>query len=157
MTYKRAGGPSAPVFLTGKDGVSIEGNYNFNAIVPDAGWTVMLNAVRLDDAPTSANSALVDVSGKNKALVELFIDSTLAPTTVTFTPQFTTDGGNTYSNYLVGIWASMVFEDTQTAAGLRQTFILDVAGIDQWRMNVVAAGTDATKFFDVTVKTRAFN
>lgn len=122
----------------------------------EAAWTTMIDGTVFDAAPTSENSANMSVTEFAGAWVLLDIDSTLAPTDITFTPQFSDDSGTTYYDFQEGIWASMVFEDTQTASGIKKAFHLPLAGIDDWRISVVTTGTDATNKFTVTVKARAY-
>lgn len=124
-------------------------------VTPEA-WTTLLNAVRLDDDPTSYNSAAYDVDGQSAAWVLVDIDSTLAPTAVRIIAQFSDDGGTTWWDFVEGLWASLYWEDTDTAAGIKQAFLLPCGGIDDVRIRAVATGTDATNFFDVTVKIRRF-
>ena len=125
-------------------------------VVTQAAWTTLVNAIRLDDAPTEYNSANMDIDSYKGVSVLISIDSTLAPTGVQFIPQVSDDGGTTYWDYLVGYWASMFFEDADTAAGILRSFDLPIGGFDSWRMRVVATGTDATNYFDVSVLARAY-
>ncbi|GAH00251.1 unnamed protein product [marine sediment metagenome] len=155
MTGFRKDGAEA-VYINGARAGALSGS-GANAIASEAGWKTIIDGVVFDDDPTSMNSAPITVTGLNKVWVLLDIDSTSNPTTITFTPQYTDDGGNTYYDFQQGIWASMIFEDTATAAGIKKAFILDMAGIDMWRMSITTAGTDASKKFTVTVKTRGYN
>jgi hypothetical protein len=125
-------------------------------VVAQSSWATLINGTVFDDDPTEENSSAVDVSGYRGMWLELNIDSTLAPTDITFLPQFTDDDGTTWWDYQEGIWASMVFEDTQTASGIKKVFHLPLAGIDSMRIRVVATGTDGSNFFTVTVKGRAY-
>ncbi|MFQ5858981.1 MAG: hypothetical protein ACE5LU_25555, partial [Anaerolineae bacterium] len=122
----------------------------------EATWTTLVNAVRLDDSPTSYNSANMDVDGYRGAWVLIDVDSTLTPTDVRFLAQFSDDGGTTYWDYEEGLWASLYFEDQDTASGVKKVFDLPLEGIDDWRIRVVATGTNATNYFDVTVKARGY-
>lgn len=127
------------------------------AIVAEAAWTTLIDAVLFDDDPTSQNSAVMDVDGYRGVWVLLNIDSTgTSAQIIQFVPQFSDDGGTTYWDYGEGFWASMIFEDVDTASGVKKAFLLPVEGIDDWRMRVVCTGTDATYKFTVTVKARAF-
>ena len=125
-------------------------------VLPEDSWTTLIDAVLLDDSPTSATSANMAVDGMRGAWVLLNIDSTLTPTDVRFVPQFSEDGGTTYYDYLEGVWASMYFEDADTASGITRAFYLPFAGVDDWRMYVVATGTSSSAKFTITVKARAY-
>ncbi len=125
-------------------------------VVAQSIWTTMIDGTVFDADPTEENSAALSVSGYRGMWLELDIDSLLAPADITFLPQFTDDSGVTWWDYQEGIWASMVFEDTQTASGIKKIFHLPLAGIDSMRIRVVATGTDGTNSFTVTVLARAY-
>ena len=135
------------------DGVSVPID---NTLVSQGDYVDLLTAVVFNNVITTQDSGVINVEGYRRALVLIDIDSTLAPTNITFTPQFTENGGATWWDFQEGIWASMVFEDTATASGINKVFKLDISGTDKWQISVVATGTDATNFFTVTVKTRAY-
>lgn len=118
-------------------------------------WQTVIS-VRLDDDPTSYNSAAIDVSDWSALWVLIEIDSTLAPTNVRILPQFTPDSGVTWYDFEEGLWASLYWEDTDTASGIHKAFLLPCGGIDLVRFRAVATGTDATNYFDVTVMIRGF-
>lgn len=118
-------------------------------------WQTIIS-VRLDDDPTSYNSPTVDVSDWSALWVLIWIDSTLAPTNVRILPQFTPDSGANWYDFEEGLWASLYWEDTDTASGIYKAFLLPCGGIDQMRIRAVGTGTDATNYFDVTVMVRGF-
>ena len=119
-------------------------------------WTTLVDAVVLDDDPTSYASAYMSLDGYRGCWVILDIDSTGSPTTVQFRAQLSPDGGTTYINFEEGIWASMFFEDTDVASGLKRIYHLPCQGIDGWRMYVVGTGTDADNKFTITVQARPY-
>ena len=119
-------------------------------------WIEAVNSVKLDDDPTFYNSLGYDVTGAVGCQVLIDIDSTLAPTDIRVLAQFSDDGGTTWWDYEEGLWASLFFEDTDTAAGINKTYTLPVSGHDELRIRLVATGTDATNFFTVTVWLRPF-
>ena len=122
-----------------------------------ASWITLIDAILFDADPTSANSANMNVDGFRGVWVLLNIDSTgTGAHVIRFLPQFSDDGGTTYWDYEEGIWASMIFEDVDTASGVTKAFLLPFEGIDDWRMRVVCTGTDATYKFTVTVKAKVF-
>lgn len=125
-------------------------------ILTASAWTTLVNAIRIDDDPTSYNSAALDVTGYGAVWILIDIDSTLAPTDLRILPQFTHDGGTTWWDFEEGLWASLFWEDTDTAAGINKAYLLPCGGIDSIRIRVIGTGTNAGNFFDVTVLARAF-
>lgn len=112
--------------------------------------------VTLDDSPTSFSSAAYDVTSCTGAAVHISILSTGAPTTVRVLPQFSDDGGLLWTDYEEGLWASMFWEDTDTASIIRKTYTLPISGEDTLRFRVIGAGTGAQATFAIVVKFRAF-
>jgi hypothetical protein len=125
-------------------------------VISEVAWTTLINAIRLDDDPTSYNSAAMDVDGWSAVWILIDIDSTLAPTDIRILAQFSHDGGTTWWDFVEGLWASLYWEDTDTASGLLSAFLLPLGGIDTFRIRAVGTGTNAGNFFDVTVLARAF-
>lgn len=119
-------------------------------------WTTLVNAVRIDDDPTSFNSAAQDSTGMSGAWILISIDSTLAPTDLRILAQWSNDAGTTWWDFEEGLWASLMWEDTDTAAGILKAFLLPLGGIDTYRIRVIGTGTNAGNFFDVTVLSRLF-
>ena len=124
--------------------------------IPAAAWTTLLNAVRLDDDPTFSYSAALDVSAQAALWVLVSIDSTLAPTNLRILVQCSEDGGTTWWDFEEGLWASLCWEDVDTAAGIKKAYLLPCGGLDTVRIGAIATGTDANNYFTVTVKARAF-
>ena len=122
----------------------------------EAAWTTLVDDIRIDDAPTSYDSAGMDITDYNAVWILIDIDSTLAPTTLRVLAQYTHDGGTTWWDFEEGLWASLFWEDTDTAAGINKAYLLPCGGIDEIRIRLVGAGTDATNYFDVTVLARSF-
>ena len=119
-------------------------------------WTTLIDAIRIDNAPTDYNSAGMDVSDYGAVWVLCDVDSTLAPTHLRVIAQYSHDAGTTWWDYEEGLWASLGWEDTDTAAGINKAYMLACGGIDLIRIRIVGTGTDAGNFFDVTVLARAF-
>lgn len=122
-------------------------------VVTPVQWQTIMD-VRLDDAPTAQNSDSVDCRGWSGLWVSLFIDSTLAPTRVRFIAQTLIEGD--WHDFEEGFWAALYYEDQDTADGVYKVFKLPVGGLDVVRIRAVATGTDATNYFDIVVKVRAF-
>jgi len=113
--------------------------------------------VLLDGTPTSRNSAAYDVTACTGAAVHIFIDSTGAPTDVRVLAQFTDDAAQVlWHDFEEGLWASLFWEDTDTASGIRKTYTLPISGEDTLRFRVIGTGTGAQATFAVVVKFRAF-
>ena len=125
-------------------------------VITEAAWTTIIDAVRIDDDPTSFNSAAHDVDGWSAVWLLIDIDSTLTPTHLRVLVQFSDDGGTTWWDFEEGLWASLGWEDVGTGGGINKAFLLPCSGIDDIRIRVVGTGTNATNYFDVTVKVRAF-
>jgi len=124
--------------------------------ITESAWTTLIDNIRIDDAPTFYNSVAHNISTQSAVWVHIAIDSTLAPTNLRVIAQFTDDGGTTWWDFEEGLWASLYWEDLDTAAGINKAFLLPCGGQDSMRIRVVGTGTDATNFFDVTVKIRSF-
>jgi len=118
-------------------------------------WTTAIDVV-LSDAPTVINSAPYDITSVTGAWVLIFIDSTAVPTNVRVLVQFSHDAGVTWWDYEEGLWASLFWEDTDTASGIRKTYLLPCGGHDTMRFRVVGTGTSAANRFDVRVLLRPF-
>lgn len=110
-----------------------------------------IDAIRIDDDPTSYNSATIEADLWQNFLLYLDIDSTLSPTTLQVIVQFSDDGGTTWYSYFQDLFASLFYEDTDTASGITECFSGQVQGRDM-RVRIVGVGTDATNYFDVTAK-----
>lgn len=109
-----------------------------------------------NDVLTALNSPAYDTYTRRKFLLFLDIDSTLAPTTIQFIPQFSDDSGTDWFDYKQGLFASLFYEDTDTASGIKECFSGDCAG-ELFRLRVVAVGTDGTNLFTVTARVSFLN
>ncbi len=125
-------------------------------ISPDNEWTEALD-VTLDAAPTNANSDAYDVSGCTGAAVHIFIDSTGQPTDVRILAQFTHDPARVlWEDFEEGLWASLFWEDSDTASGIRKAYTLPISGESTLRFRTIGTGTAAGATFRVVVVFRAF-
>lgn len=111
----------------------------------------LLDAVLFNDALTSDQSDGRDVKRFRYFTLYLDIDSASTPTDVRFIVEFSPDGGTTWHEYRQGLFASLYYEDQDTASGLQVCFSGECAG-RTFRLRAVATGTDATKTFTVTAK-----
>jgi hypothetical protein len=113
--------------------------------------STIMSAQVFDDNPTSAASSSIDTDQYGWVNVHLNVDSTNAPTRIQFIPQFSNDAGTTWIDYDQDFYQAIHFEDTEVATAVNKGYQLPVFG-DDFRINVVATGTDATNTFTVTIK-----
>jgi hypothetical protein len=118
-------------------------------------WTTAVDVV-LAGPPASYTSAAYDIASTTGAWVLIFVDSTGAPTTVRVLVQFSHDAGFTWWDFEEGLWASLYWEDADTASGIHKAFLLPCAGQDLLRFVVTGVGTAAGALFAVQVFFRAF-
>ena len=117
-------------------------------------WTLAAD-VTLAAVPTSYTSAPFDITSVSGAWVHIFIDSTGAPTNVRVLVQFS-DDGYTWWDFEEGLWASLYWEDADTAAGIHKAYLLPCAGQNLMRFCITGTGTAADATFWVMVKFRPF-
>jgi len=116
-------------------------------------WTTALDA-QLNVVATYTSPAY-DISSITGAWVNIFIDSTGAPTNMRVLVQFSPDGV-TWWDFEEGLWASLYWEDTDTASGIRKAFLLPCGGQDKMRFVVTGTGTTGAAYFDFKVSFRPF-
>jgi hypothetical protein len=102
------------------------------------------------------NSASKDIWGLTGVWVHVYVESTGAPTDVRIIAQFSHNNGANWANFEEGLWASLYWEDTDTAAGILRAFFLPCAGQDFLRFRVVTTGTGALATFTVGIRARGF-
>jgi hypothetical protein len=116
----------------------------------------LIDAITLDDDPTSYNSDALDCSGFRNFLLYLSVDSTSDPTTVQFLVQFSDDAGTTWWTYKQGPFAALFYEDADTATEINECFSSVCAG-RLMRIRAVGTGTDGTHTFKISAKVELFN
>jgi hypothetical protein len=126
------------------------------SVEAQAAWTTLIDDIRIDDDPTSYCSTAMDTTGLAGVWIEVLIDSTLAPTLLRILAQYSRDGGVSWGDFEEGLWASLAWEDTDTAFGIDKFYLLPCGGIDLIRICAIGTGTDAGNFFDVSVYARGF-
>jgi len=109
----------------------------------------MIDAVVLDDDPTSYNSDAVAVDPWTDFLLMLSVLSGGTPTTVQFILQFSDDGGTTWYDYKQGLFAALFYEDADTVSVVEECFSGRVHGRDM-RLRAVGTGTGASDTFTIT-------
>ena len=120
-----------------------------------AAVATLLDGEVFDDSQTSFSSPAQAVDEFSRFSLYLDIDSASTPTDIRFIVEFSPDDGTTWHEYRQGPFTSLYFEDQDTASGLKTCFSGECAGRD-FRLRVVATGTDATKKFTVTAKAEFF-
>lgn len=102
-------------------------------------------------------STTIDVHEASAVWIGLSVESTGAPTDVTFIPMLSFGGESDFMyEFLEGLWASMVFEDTDTAAGLARTYLLPCGGAYFLCFRVVGTGTNVANYFTVRIVAQPF-
>jgi len=86
----------------------------------------------------------------------VFIDSTLAPTTLQIEVEFLDRWSNQWYQYKQGLFAALFWEDTDTALGIYEAFVGDVLG-RAIRVKLTGVGTDLNNFFTVSVAVDFWN
>jgi hypothetical protein len=129
---------------------------NIGGIYEQVSATVLAANIRIDDDPTSYTTDGVPIRGWSALWVLVKVDRTLSPTDLRILAQFSIDGGVDWYDFEEGLWASLYWEDTDTASGISKAFLLPCGGVDQVRFVITGTGTDATNFFDVNILCRQF-
>lgn len=80
----------------------------------------------------------------------LAIDSTSTPTTLQIKIQFLDRWSGQWHTYKQGPFASLFYEDTDTADGIYELFVGDVAG-RAVRVTLTGVGTSSSAYFTVSV------
>ena len=123
-------------------------------LVSTTEWELVIND-ELTAARTQITSARIAIDSASGSWVNIFIDSTGAPTNVRILAQFSHDG-LAWWDFEEGLWASLYWEDTDTAAGIHKTYLLPCGGQDWVRLRAIGTGTAAGATFAVQVWFRAF-
>ena len=109
----------------------------------------LINQLLLNAVVTSYNSDGILCGAFRKFALHVRVKSDGTPTTVQFIVQFLNESDGLWSTYKQGVFASLFYEDTDTATEVRECFIGDVLG-RQMRICVVGTGTDAANTFMVS-------
>jgi hypothetical protein len=105
---------------------------------------------------TALNSPGIDTRRRRRFLLFLDVDSANSPTTIQFIVQFSDDEGVDWFDYKQGLFASLFYEDTDTASGIKECFSGECAG-RLFRLRAVAVGTTAPNTFTVTARVEFLN
>jgi len=109
---------------------------------------VFVDNITFNDDPTTYTSDGIDVSAYREFLLLLDVAVTLATNDIVIRVQFS-DDDLTYYTYMNGPFGDLRYEDT---AGAKTEVIHGKCVAPYMRIYVVARGTDASKYFILTVK-----
>lgn len=107
-----------------------------------------INAVVLDDSPTSILSSAINCEEYKEFLLEVDVAVTLAPTTVQF-KVFFSDDDTTYYQYMKDFWGLLLYEDS---AGAKTEALPGKIMGKYMKVQAVGVGTDAANKFTITAK-----
>lgn len=119
-------------------------------------WTTLMNGQLFNNVVTAANSLVHNIEGYGATWVHVYVISAGAPTDIRVLAQYSDDGGTTWWDFEEGLWASLTWEDTDTAAGIRKAYLLTCGGQDLVRFRVICNGTTAVNTFICTIRCRSF-
>lgn len=122
-------------------------------MVRDSGY-LLIDNVRFNGSPAIRNTAPFDMSAWAGAWVKIDINSNNTPTDIRFLPQVSLNGA--WCDFEEGLWASLYWEDQDTADGVTKSFNLPVGGVDALRFVVTATGVDSDDYFDVSLWVRPY-
>lgn len=106
-------------------------------------------SIVLDDDPVSANSDPFWLTGWSALWVDIFIKSSGSPTNVRILAQG--NGDQHWWDFEEGFWASLMWEDVDTSAGVRKRFLLPCGGWNAVRFRAIGTGTGAQDTFTVAI------
>ncbi|MBI2869391.1 MAG: hypothetical protein HYX96_06165 [Chloroflexi bacterium] len=98
---------------------------------------------------TPRQSEAVDCAAFRRFLLYLGIDSTSTPTDVRIEVQFLDRWTGAWHTYKQGPFASMYFEDQDTASGVYECFEGECMG-RALRLKVTGSGTSGSAYFDIS-------
>jgi len=80
----------------------------------------------------------------------VYIDSTLTPTTLHIEVEFLDRWSGQWHSYKQGVFASLYYEDVDTASGIYECFVGDVLG-RAIRVKLTGVGTTSTNYFTTSI------
>lgn len=89
-------------------------------------------------------------------LLHLDIDSTSTPTDLRIEVQFLEVQTGKWFTYKQGLFASLYYEDADTASGILECFSGDCAGREM-RLKLTGSGTTSTAYFTVSAAVEYYN
>lgn len=115
----------------------------------------LLNMKRVNST-TTVYSGEVQCTPFRKFGLYVYIKSTSTPTTIRLRVEFLDAYSGRWHTYKQGLFASLFWEDTETASGIAECFKGDVLG-RAMRIAIDTVGTTSTKYFDVTLTADFWN
>lgn len=126
-------------------------------VVTEAEWSDGLVTTTLNVAGTQVvNGPVLDISDLSALWTHIRIDSTGAPTDIRVMPQFGQAATGPWFDFEEGLWASLFWEDTDTAPGINKAFLLPCGGQDNLRFVVTGTGIAAGATWEVQILVRGF-
>jgi len=98
---------------------------------------------------TERISKPIQTSPYRKFHLYLDIDSTSTPTDLRVKVQFRNPNDEKWYTYKQGPFASLYWEDQDTASGIQESFSGDCAGREM-RLTLTGSGTTSSAYFDVS-------
>lgn len=120
-----------------------------HAIIRSERQATLIDQVVLNAVVTSFTSPQVLTGPYRKFTLYLRIKSSGAPTTVQFIVEFLSERSGKWHTYKQGLFASLYYEDADTATEVDEMFSGDCAG-RAMRIRAVGTGTSATLTFTVS-------
>lgn len=102
------------------------------------------------DNTTSRKSNPIECGPFRKFGLYVYIDSSSTPTTLQVEVEFLDRWTGHWHHYKQGPFAALFWEDGDTASGIYECFVGDVAG-RAVRVTLTGVGTEAAKYFDVSI------
>jgi len=116
------------------------------------GTTVVhMNAVRLDDDPTTYTSTAQEITGFNKGRIDLDLQSTSTPTDIKITMWGSDTEAGTYRKLVQDPVNLLWFEDGGTATQIQESYPIENLTNKWIKFKAVATGTTAGAYFDITL------
>jgi len=91
----------------------------------------------------------------SKFLLLLYIDSTLTPTDVHIEVEFLDQHTGKWYSYKQGVYASLYYEDSDTASGIYECFMGECSG-RAMRLKITGSGTTSSAYFTISASVELF-
>ena len=124
------------------------------SVTTEAAPTTVMPDTVIDGTPATVDSTSHVATGYGALRVYIYVLSIGAPTDVRVLPQFSPNNGVNWFDFEEGLWASLFWEDTDTAAGIRKVYQLPLAGEDLVRFRVITTGAGPGATFTVSIRVR---
>jgi hypothetical protein len=115
----------------------------------------LFDKVRVNDTVPRV-SADIECAPFRKFGLYVYIDSTTTPTTLQIKVQFLDPWSGQWYDHKQGLFAALFYEDGDTASGIYEVFVGDVAG-RAMRVVLVGVGTSSTAYFTTSIAVDFWN